>query len=230
MTRLFEGNPYLEQSHSYGDVFGRSPVDESGNAQPGYAHYTQSEDHDGGEFGLGVLDGPLGDGFFGNVLSANLGVGRYIDHRTGKENRGINLDGQLIRLGMERGRALGALGFDVGVVDANVGATVNEDTASIGAQANLIDGAVSVGSDEHNVRGGISAGVGFAGRAHYGDADGDGIPEAGFGADFGMFSFDVKSELLGEALNGVKSLVGYDHNLADVALQNPDIFSHYCDD
>jgi len=105
---------------------------------------------------------------------------------------------------MPEGGALGPVGFDVGVLTANAGAQANDSTASLGAQANIIEGAVSAGNKEHNARAGVSAGVGLAGRAHYGDADNDGVRELGIGADVGPLMFDVRSELLGHAWNGIR--------------------------
>ena len=62
----------------------------------------------------------------------------------------------------------------------------------------------SSGTQGSRQRGG-SAGVGLAGRVHYGDSDGDGVREYRIGADFGPFSFDVKSERLGHAADGTSS-------------------------
>jgi hypothetical protein len=154
--------------------------------------------------GFGLLSGPLGGGARADVASARAHLGGWRDE-SGKTNYGIEGDAALARFGIERGGALGPIGFDVGVGTANAGAKINEETASIGAQANIIEGSVSAGTDEHNARFGMSLGVGLAGRAHYGDADGDGVRELGFGADFGPFSFDVKSELLGHAWNGISA-------------------------
>ncbi len=146
----------------------------------------------------------MGDGARGDVLEAQAHLGGWRDE-SGRTNYGIEGDAALARVGIERGGALGPIGFDVGALTANAGAKVNNETASIGAQANLIEGSISAGTDEHNGRFGMSAGVGLAGRAHYGDADNDGVRELGFGADFGPFSFDVKSELLGHAWNGISA-------------------------
>src|SRR5262249_58604731 len=41
---------------------------------------------------------------------------------------------------------------------------------------------------------GVRPGAGGAGRLHYGDSDGDGRPEYGFGVDAGPFTADVKTE------------------------------------
>lgn len=185
-------------------VYGRAPTDANGVAQGPYGHATTNPG--GVAVGAGLLNGPLDRSgkVTGNVLSANAGLGRFYGP-DGQANYGVNADATLARVGMAPGSGLGPVGWDVGVLNAQAGASANKSTASIGAQANVIDGSLTLGNDHHSIRGGLSFGVGAAGRAHYGDADGNGIREIGVGADFGPFSFDVKSELLGRAWNGVSS-------------------------
>lgn len=185
-------------------VHGRAPTNAAGVAQGPYGHLTTNPG--GFNLGAGLLNGPLTpDGkVTGNVLSANAQAGRWYGP-DGQANYGANADATLARVGMAPGSGLGPLGWDVGVLSAQAGATANSSTAGVGAQANIIDGSVTLGNDQHSVRGGLSLGVGLAGRAHYGDADGNGIRELGIGADFGPFSFDVKSELAGRAWNGISS-------------------------
>jgi hypothetical protein len=65
----------------------------------------------------------------------------------------------------------------------------------------MLEGSVTAGSAEENVRFGLSAGGGAGLRAHHGDADGDGAMELGFGVDYGFGSFDIKSETAGEIYN-----------------------------
>ncbi|MBS1123321.1 MAG: hypothetical protein H6Q90_5549 [Deltaproteobacteria bacterium] len=156
--------------------------------------------------GAGLLSGQLGPNgeARGDVLQAQGHFGGWRDEQ-GRTNVGVEGDAALARVGIPLGGALGPVGFDVEALSANAGAKFNEETASLGAQANLIAGSVSAGTAEHNARFGMSVGVGAAGRAHYGDSDGDGVRELGIGADFGPFSFDVKSELLGHAWNGISS-------------------------
>ena len=67
------------------------------------------------------------------------------------------------------------------------------------AQANLAEASATIGTtgtgdQDQTVRFGVSEGMGYAGRVHWGDADKDGNPEYGVGADFGPVSFDVKTE------------------------------------
>ena len=154
--------------------------------------------------GAGLLSGDLGGGARGDVLQAQGHFGGWRDEQ-GRTNVGVEGDAALARVGMSPGGALGPFGFDAGVLTANAGAKANEETASLGAQANLIEGSVSLANQEHGLRLGGSVGVGLAGRAHYGDADGDGVREYGFGFDFGPVSADIKSEYIGHAVNAVGS-------------------------
>lgn len=139
-----------------------------------------------------------------DVFQAQGHVGGWRDEQ-GRSTYGIEGDAALVRFGIPMGGALGDnFGFDVDVMSANAGAKANEETASLGAQANIISGSMSAGTQEHNIRGGLSLGVGLAGRVHYGDADGDGVQEFGLGGDYLFGSADIKTELLGHAWNGVK--------------------------
>lgn len=189
-----------------GDYWGWGPQKEDGKARGPFAYAGAERDANGNargySAGAGLLSGQLGGGARGDVLQAQGHFGGWRDEK-GQTNVGFEADAALARVGMERGGALGPFGFDVGVGTANAGGKINEETASLGAQANIIEGSVSAGTDEHNGRFGLSLGVGLAGRGHYGDADNDGVRELGFGADFGPVSFDVKSELLGHAWNGI---------------------------
>ena len=97
----------------------------------------------------------------------------------------------------------GGPSFDVGIYD-------DGDTFNFGAQAGIADAAMQLGTTpsadrdaDTSVRLGGSEGVGFGGRIHHGDADGDGIAEGGFGIDAGPLSLDVRSELIGRAWNWV---------------------------
>lgn len=177
------------------------------NAQGPFGYAGSERDADGNargwSAGAGLLSGPIGANgeARGDVLAAqgHFGGWRGEDGRT---NVGFNADAALARVGMPMGGALGPVGFDAEAMTANAGGYVNSETASLGMGANAVAGSISAGTAEHNGRFGLSAGVGAAGRAHYGDSDGDGVMEMGFGADIGPVSFDARSELLGHAWNG----------------------------
>ena len=95
---------------------------------------------------------------------------------------------------------------DAAVGTASAEASITDDSISVGAQANAGEGSLTLGTSgskrddgndsdlDQTFRFGLSEGVGFAGRVHFGDADNDKNPEIGVGADFGIVSFDVKSE------------------------------------
>jgi hypothetical protein len=106
---------------------------------------------------------------------------------------------------------------DVAAGTANADASVTSDGISVGLGANAGEGSLTFGTSgsdsdlDTTTRVGLSEGVGLAGRIHFGDADKDGTPEIGVGADIGPVSFDVKSEdparlglgLMGAATGGV---------------------------
>jgi hypothetical protein len=89
---------------------------------------------------------------------------------------------------------------DLEVGTANAELSAGKNGASVGAGATGIGGSVTLGeiSKESNIdeqsRYGLSAGPSIGLRGHWGDSDGDGYREYGGGADFGPFSFDVKTE------------------------------------
>ena len=95
---------------------------------------------------------------------------------------------------------------DAAAGTASAEASVGDDSISVGAQANVGEGSLTLGTSgskredgqdsdlDQTFRFGVSEGGGLAGRIHFGDADHDGNPEIGVGADFGFVSFDVKSE------------------------------------
>ena len=95
---------------------------------------------------------------------------------------------------------------DAAAGTASAEASANDDSISVGAQANVGEGSLTLGTSgtknedgsdsdlDQSFRFGLSAGGGLAGRVHFGDADKDGNPEIGVGADFAFVSFDVKSE------------------------------------
>ena len=95
---------------------------------------------------------------------------------------------------------------DAAAGTASAEASINDDSISVGAQANVGEGSLTLGTSgtkradgsdsdlDQTFRFGVSEGGGLAGRIHFGDADHDGNPEIGVGADVGFVSFDVKTE------------------------------------
>jgi hypothetical protein len=78
----------------------------------------------------------------------------------------------------------------------------NNGYYGVGAQANLLEGGLSYGqqgdkssSDDVFLKGGVSLGVGAAGRLYVGtDVDGDGVKEYGLGADYEWAGGDIRVE------------------------------------
>ena len=209
------GGPFFEPLKP--DYYGRGPHKDGpkGPEVNGPFAYAGSERDANGNArgwsaGAGLLSGRIGPNgeARGDVLQAQGHFGGWRGE-DGKTNVGFEGDAALARVGMPNGGALGPFGWDVGVMTANANGKINDSTASLGAQANIIEGSATLGNDEHSLRLGGSFGVGLAGRAHYGDADGDGVREYGFGFDAGPFSMDVKSELIGHAVNGIGSAANW---------------------
>lgn len=83
-----------------------------------------------------------------------------------------------------------------GVGNIDIGGYASKSDATLSIEANLIDGAVSVGNEGNQLRAGASVGVGGALRAHYG-RNSDGFRSVGIGADvsFGLGAeLDVKTD------------------------------------
>jgi hypothetical protein len=151
--------------------------------------------HPGGTtFGFGVAHNPEEDGG-GDLINAHFGAGQWRD-QDGGEYEGIRLNGGFLS-GTTRGDTLDRGEIGIGTFD--FGAYSTDETFTAGAQANFGEIAGRFGNEEHNLRLGASAGGGLGFRLHYGDEDGDGVRERGFGADLGWASFDVRSEHIGRA-------------------------------
>lgn len=116
------------------------------------------------------------------------------------------INGGLFKVGFNQDNENNGLSGDVGVGTFGAEASISDSTASVGLQANAIEGSMTysnIASADigRSVRGGLSRGLGAAGRVHYGDADNDGWREYGFGFDAGPVSFDYKTEdIVGDIL------------------------------
>jgi hypothetical protein len=158
----------------------------------------------------GVLDANRNGGS-ASLLYGNLGLGRFTDSN-GRETRGVDVSGGVARVGLAPGgdRAWGA---DAGVGTFAATSTINDSTASLGVQANAVELnghlAGQLWGDRHAVHLGASLGAGAGGRLHYGDEDGNGVPEMGFGFDAGPVSFDVRSETIGRGYQWLRRQLGY---------------------
>jgi hypothetical protein len=201
-------NPSPQERARLADMtaHGRGPRREDGYR--GRLGYAQGGTGSWGIAGrAGLLDGATPGGGSGSLFTAQGGAGRWIDPQ-GRVNYGANADVAALRLGLGGG----PVSAEGGMFTAQAGATINRSTAAIGAQANLIEGALTgagrLWGDDHMIRGGASYGAGLAGRVHYGDDDSDGIPELGFGFDLGPATFDIKSETLGRGYNWLRRQLG----------------------
>jgi len=148
--------------------------------------------------GFGYHDeGELAGGVNASVdwLNFNAKAGEW---KEGNDNRyGWKMGGGVSKTAINPG---GFLTGDMGAGTASVEANAGADGFSLGAQANAVEGSVTLGApgkdkvNNESVRLGLSAGLGLAGRGHWGDKDGDGHREYGFGFDAGPVSMDLKTE------------------------------------
>jgi hypothetical protein len=139
----------------------------------------------------GALTDTVGEVELSRQKAAVTGVKREVDF--GKASGGL-LPDNIVAKG------------DAAAGTASVDASVSDETISFGAQANVGEGSLTLGTSgtkrddgsdsdlDQTFRFGVSEGGGLAGRIHFGDADKDGNPEIGVGADVGFVSFDVKTE------------------------------------
>lgn len=145
---------------------------------------------------------------------ANVGLGERGPNITARGGTWLDEDGRATNGVHFSSQFYNITNDDPGVIDADsagVGtadfaATVNDSTARLGGQINVASVAGLLGDEEDGVRGGLSEGVGAEARLHYGDADGDNIPEIGFGMDIGPVSYDYHSETLSQGYEAVRDL------------------------
>lgn len=163
------------------------------------AYYRSDAEGDAHEFGFSGMHQKTKGGDVLDMFSLSGRQG-YADDWWGQ-----TLSGGIMKAGFNQGEQDG-LSAELGVGTASYDASISDTTASLGLQANAIEGAVTysnLASAEtgRTLRLGASWGVGAAGRAHYGDEDNDGWREYGFGFDAGPFSMDYKTEdILGDFL------------------------------
>ncbi|MBP7687974.1 MAG: DUF4157 domain-containing protein [Thermoflexales bacterium] len=180
-----------------GTTYGTEPAGPGEAAGPYY--YSKVNKQGGQEGGFGAFHG---EGDIGGVpvtddlLGFNEKVGAWDEN--GSTRYGFNANANVAKMTFNQG---GDISGDVGAGTASADASFNPDTGlSAGAQANIVEGSVTLGAPsdksdtDESVRFGLSAGVGAAGRLHWGDSDKDKKSEYGFGFDAGPVSFDVKTE------------------------------------
>jgi hypothetical protein len=193
---------------------------------------TNDHGHRGAEFGFsGLTHGDIGD---------KHGLHGRTDILTGGGFAGLSSEGQY-GVGLGGKAAHGEIGYgtpgdglygsaDVDAFGADAQAWVDPDKgAAVGAGAYFVQGSATagnIGSGNHDeeMRFGLGAGVGAAGRLHWADSDGDGHREYGFGADIGPVSFDYKTEdparsglnLMTLGMGGFAAdMMGYEGNMTE---------------
>ena len=190
------------------DPVGRMPTT-NGRPNGGFGYASTNRDSSGAargySAGAGFFSSPVGtNGGRLDSLAAQAHIGGWRGEN-GDTNVGFNAEANGAKFTIPTPSGSNLMGpagrIDGEAFTANAGAYANSETASFGAGANLIAGSATFGTQQEQRRYGLSAGVGAAGRAHYGDADGNGVRELGFGFDAGPVSFDIKSESLGRAAN-----------------------------
>jgi hypothetical protein len=172
---------------------GNQPADKSVSGPYAYDNYDPVKmggyDVPGGSAGFGLFHGrgdiggvPVGD----DLGFANMNWGA-MDDGAGNQRVGVKGNAAVASMDFNKG---GAVSGDVQAFNANAEASFGSDGATLGAGANIVAGSVSAHDDHEMVRGGLSYGVGLAGRTHWGQ-DKDGYRNYGLGVDFGPFSGDI---------------------------------------
>jgi hypothetical protein len=177
-------------------MWGREPA-QYGERPRGHA-YAKTNDVNGVEAGFAAV---AGSGDIGGVRvdpSMLYGQGRAGAWRDDNATRyGISGNAGVARMDINKG---GLVSGDIGAFTAGAEASAGTNGATLGATANIVEGSITMGNftnssnNQSNMRLGLSAGVGAAGRLHWGDSDGDRHREYGFGFDAGPVSFDYKTE------------------------------------
>lgn len=178
---------------------GTSQGIEPSATDPGAYAYQKHNEQGGVETGVGAFHGEGdidGMPFTDDILTADEKIGAWEDN--GGTRYGYNLGGGVAKMGFNKG---GEVSGDVGAGTFGLDASVNPDQGfSVGAQANLVEGSMTLGNfaegnnTDESLRLGLSAGEGAAVRGHWGDSDSDEHREYGFGFDVGPVSADIKTE------------------------------------
>ena len=149
-----------------------------------------------GGFGIGFGGTPM---FAGGMDIGNWDAGNGNSRYGARGNIGLVPD-----MRGNVGNVLGQpLELEGQMLAANGELSLGGNGFSAGAGASLFAGGGTLGdfsqnsqneTSEQTTRMTVGAGVGAGGRLHWGDSDGDGYQEFGYGVDAGPISFDIKSE------------------------------------
>jgi hypothetical protein len=83
-------------------------------------------------------------------------------------------------------------------LDASATATYNDDETALGAGANLVDGAATLGTKANNARFGLSAGIGAGARYHHALDPETHKRSYGIGFDGGPLSADIRTDVFSD--------------------------------
>jgi hypothetical protein len=172
----------------------------TGGPASGYLYGNQNQ-KGGLDFGFGYGTGGADSGEWwqragGDLLSVAGNLGVWGENDNNDTRYGVKIGG-----GVGKGEYKGdAVSGDFGVGDFSAEASAGSNGATLGAQANIVEGSITGGkfdnksNTDEQTRFGLSVGGGAAGRLHWADTDKDGHIEFGAGLDLGPFSMDVKTE------------------------------------
>ncbi|MEO7731172.1 MAG: RHS repeat-associated core domain-containing protein, partial [Kofleriaceae bacterium] len=173
---------YVDQNPvAFWDPDGREPAPPYADAFVGRA---------GAWIGVGILNSQVDPGVSVSAVHADLTIatGGQID---GNATYGVLGAIDLVKVAVAPNTLFPGVGFDTGVGNVSAVAFVSDSEAAVGAQANLIDGSVTVGTATNHVRAGLTLGFGLEVRAHYGRGP-DGERTTGFGFDLAIVEFDIQ--------------------------------------
>jgi hypothetical protein len=168
------------------------------NEAPGPYAYAKTNKQGGAQGGFAAFHGQgdiLGVNVTDDILYGNMNVGAWDDGKGGTRY-GIGGNAGVANWTIGSGSPF-QLQAEAGTASAE--ASAGDSGATLGAQATAVGGSVTLGNfdkgDSNNaqMRMGLSAGVGAAGRLHWGK-EGDGHRAYGFGFDYGPVSFDYKTQ------------------------------------
>ncbi len=175
--------------------------------------YGSVEEH-GVSGGMGGVE-TTADGITRQGPHIKGGIGQYT-LPDGSTRTGAHVEGGVYKASRDTGYEIGGLDLSVngGVGTGGAGifsdtkhdknGRIIEQTNSVGATANAVEGGINLSNEDGGVKFGLSQGGGAGGREHLADTDGDGDLETiGGGFDIGPVSFDIKSKMLGGIANHV---------------------------
>jgi RHS repeat-associated protein len=175
---------YVNQNPvAYWDPDGRDPV-------PQIPYVRAQVTPHGASVGFGMVNGDITSSVNAQVLRADVSTGIWKDaNGTMTEGHSAQADVAKVNIPPTADRPIGT---DFGVFNTEAVCTVTDTDVVIGAEANIVDGAITFGTPANHVRVGLAAGLGFEMRYGVTDVDHDGLKEGHFGFDVGIVEGDVQ--------------------------------------